>query len=156
MTKLWKENKILMIHVVCELLVLGAIVFYFVKKTKNLQSSIDDLTARLDEQEDVLKKQGNMLRQLGTHVNKQQMTMQQYYQRKNKPPPKVMKPKKRKKTIKRPVVIEKVETDSDDESESEMHAADVHEDGEEDLDAVLLEELKDLEEADDSNYLKKD
>ena len=58
------DNKQLLIHIVCEIVVAIGIIFFFSQKTKKLASYIDDLSHRLEDQEDIIKTHEQLINKL--------------------------------------------------------------------------------------------
>lgn len=77
MSKLFTENKQTMVHIVSEVVVLVGLTFYFNQKNKKLRAHIEDLAQRLEEQEDLLQKHDQIIKQLVEHVSKQRVVMPQ-------------------------------------------------------------------------------
>ena len=146
-----------MVHILSEVVVLVGLTFYFNQKNKKLMAHIEDLAQRVEEQEDLLQKHDQIIKQLVGHIGKQQAMMQQ-----NAVPPPVVasvkSPRYRKvraklrvppQPSKTPVRVHFAPKPQESESEGESEG---ESDG--DLDAELQEELNDLVEPDDS--LKKE
>ena len=173
MSKLFTDNK-QMIHILSEVVVLVGLTFYFNQKNKKLMAHIEDLAQRMEEQEDLLQKHDQLLKQIVEHISKQQAMARQNVTR---PPPssmgkpiqtrksrdKISKPKKApvrvrfaqdtKRTIlpdtaQSNVEVE-VEVEVEDEVEDEVET-------ELDLDTELREELNDLIEEEAVDSLKKE
>lgn len=64
------ENKQL-IHIATEVVALIALIFYFSSKNKKLMQYIEDLSQRLEDQEDLIQKHEQIIRQLVQAVNAQ-------------------------------------------------------------------------------------
>ena len=156
------ENK-QMIHIASEIVVVIGLTFYFNQKNKKLMGHIEDLSQRIEEQEDLLQKHEQIIRKLLDFINqseskhqhpKSQSEYQPQVQTKQKKIEKEIKPKsivpksvlskpEQKVTFKEeelprklnppPQPIEEEDEDSDEDS---------------DLDAELSEELKELESSD--------
>ena len=58
------DNKYQIIHIVSEVVVLAGLFFYINTKNKKLINRINELTQRLEEQEDIIQKHENMLLKL--------------------------------------------------------------------------------------------
>lgn len=148
-----------MVHIVSEVVVLVGLTFYFNQKNKKLMAHIEDLAQRIEEQEDLLQKHDQIIKQLVDHVSKQQVAMQQQVapvkpanvikkasprrkirvkRRLSSPPPSTP-------PVKHNPVRVHFAQDQESESESETEV---------DLDNELQEELNDLVETDTS--LKKE
>jgi hypothetical protein len=83
MSKLLENNK-QMIHVASEVVVLLGITYYFSSKNKKLVDQLDDLSQRVEEQEEIIQKhielfkqQDAMIRQLATMCQQPQQQSQQ-------------------------------------------------------------------------------
>jgi hypothetical protein len=66
MSKLLDNKQI--IHIVSEIIIIVGIVFYFTQKNKKLMNHINDLTQRIEEQEDILQKHEQMITKLSSMV----------------------------------------------------------------------------------------
>jgi phosphopantetheine adenylyltransferase len=69
MSKLLENKQI--IHIAAEIVVLVGITFYFSSKNKKLSDHIEDLSQRLEEQEDLIQKHEQIIRQLVQAMNSQ-------------------------------------------------------------------------------------
>ena len=58
------ENKQQMIHIIAEIVLMIAIVFYFNQKHKKVLSLVEDLAQRVEEQEDLLQKHEEVIKKL--------------------------------------------------------------------------------------------
>ena len=67
MSKLLENKQI--IHIATEIVVLIGITFYFSSKNKKLLSHIEDLSQRLEDQEDLIQKHEQIIKQLFNTVN---------------------------------------------------------------------------------------
>lgn len=156
-----------MVHIVSEVVVLVGLTFYFNQKNKKLMAHIEDLAQRIEEQEDLLQKHDQIIKQLVDHVSKQQVAMQQQVtapvrtanvikkasprrklrakRRLSSPPPP---PTPTPPVEQHPVRVHFAQ-DQDPESESESET-------EADLDNELQEELNDLVETETDTSLKKE
>lgn len=154
----------MLIHIVSEVVVLVGLTFYFNQKNKKLMAHIEDLAQRIEEQEDLLQKHDQIIKQLVEHVSKPQVAMQQQVtapvrtanvvkkasprrklrakRRLSSPPPSTAAPVEQ-----HPVRVHFAQDQDHPESESESET-------EADLDNELQEELNDLVETDTS--LKKE
>ncbi len=63
------ENKSLLIHVTCEVVVLGVLIFWVSRKTNNLWEQVDDLSQRLEDQEEKLHNHERIIKQLIETIN---------------------------------------------------------------------------------------
>ena len=157
MSKLLENKQI--IHIATEIVALIGIIFYFSSKNKKLLEHIEDLSQRLEDQEDLIQKHEQIIRQLVQAVNN----------RGHPPSSQPSKPKhvKRKKTPsppKRPLARPPRQPDKphvsfeDNEEVEETYepqpvksAAVVEEyssDEDSDLDAEIADELEELQEQD--------
>jgi hypothetical protein len=150
MSKLFTDNKQMMVHIISEVVVLVGITFYFNQKNKKLMAHIEDLAQRVEEQEDLLQKHEQIIKKIVTHIGNQQATQQKSVQPSfvkstplRKARAKISPPKKLPVRVQFASEIKESFTDSDSDSDSEV-----------DLDTELQEELNDLLETDDS--LKKE
>ena len=64
------ENKH-MIHIASEIIVLLGLTFYFNQKNKKIMSHIQDLSQRIEEQEDLLQKHEQVIKKLVDFISKQ-------------------------------------------------------------------------------------
>jgi hypothetical protein len=146
-----------MVHIISEVVVMLGMTFYFSSKNKQLQGYIDELSQRLEEQEDRVHKLEGTLQQLNTNfgqfVQENRMTVSNLVQKMNVPSPSQSQPKKVKQKMfnlksqplqpppqpKKVVFVEQEKEDEEEISDSE-------------LDEEIQEELKDLKE---DNVLKK-
>jgi hypothetical protein len=62
------ENK-QMIHIASEIVVIIGLTFYFNQKNKKLMSHIEDLSQRIEEQEDLLQKHEQVIRKMVDFIN---------------------------------------------------------------------------------------
>jgi hypothetical protein len=65
------ENK-QMIHIASEIVVIIGLTFYFNQKNKKLMSHIEDLSQRIEEQEDLLQKHEQVIRKMVDFINQYQ------------------------------------------------------------------------------------
>mgnify|MGYP000583589285 CR=1 FL=1 len=70
MSKLLENKQI--IHIATEIVVLIGLTFYFSSKNKKLMEHIEDLSQRLEDQEDLIQKHEQIIRQLVQAVNTNQ------------------------------------------------------------------------------------
>ena len=152
-----------MVHIVSEVVVLVGLTFYFNQKNKKLMAHIEDLAQRIEEQEDLLQKHDQIIKQLVDHVSKQQVAMQQQVTApvrkanviKKASPRRKLRAKRRLSSPPPPPPVEQhpvrvhFAQDQDPESESESET-------EADLDNELQEELNDLVEIETDTSLKKE
>jgi hypothetical protein len=79
MTKLF-ENKQQILHIVTEVIALIALTFYFSQKNKKMMSHIEDLSQRLEEQEEIIQKHDKIIEKLQAQLKAQQeFQAQQHY-----------------------------------------------------------------------------
>jgi hypothetical protein len=67
MSKIFENKQV--IHIVSEVIVLTGIIYYFSYKNKKLMTCIQELTDRVNTQEDMMKKQNQMIKELSDKVN---------------------------------------------------------------------------------------
>ena len=67
MSKIFENKQV--IHIVSEVIVLTGIIYYFSYKNKKLMTCIQELTDRLNTQEDMIKKQNQIIKELSDKVN---------------------------------------------------------------------------------------
>lgn len=136
------------LHIITEIIVVVSITIYFVNKNNQLLNHIEELEAKIKQQEEILQNHDNLILKIMNTVN--MLSQQQYIQQpqvqqlpKTKQLPRninsskkvvVILPKKEEEKPK----LSKIEEIIDEEDEEEEE--------EENLDDELLEELKDLEE----------
>ena len=66
MSKLLDNKQI--IHIVSEIVIILGITFYFTQKNKKLMNHINDLTQRIEEQEDILQKHEQIITKLSSMI----------------------------------------------------------------------------------------
>ena len=153
-----------MIHVVSEVVVLVGLTFYFNQKNKKLVAHIADLAQRVEEQEDLLQKHEQIIKQIVAYISKQQAASQ-HHSSVSQPQVRRSPPTRRVKQSQK--VLFKPPAKEDLPSSSRVRVSfasapqtsievvdDSNSEEEEDLDAELKEELSDLVETEDS--LKKE
>jgi hypothetical protein len=155
MSKLLEHKQI--IHIATEIVALIGIIFYFSSKNKKLLEHIEDLSQRLEDQEDLIQKHEQIIRQLVQAVNKvPQLSTKTSTKTSTKP--KNIKEKNthipQKSPLARPVKS-KVQFDDNDEFEEtpepfqqavvEEYSSD---DDDSDLDAEIADELEELQQQD--------
>jgi hypothetical protein len=156
MSKLLQNPQI--IHIISEAVVIIGITFYFSQKTKKLMNHINDLTQRLEDQEDIIQKHEQLILKLMNSVDElnNKPNPNQYLQQPLKQQPVKQQPISRPPenvpiiNVRRVVVGSgkkepKVEEVKVEELEEE-YTNEIEEDQEDDLDAELAEELAELEE----------
>jgi hypothetical protein len=163
------DNKPLMIHIVSEVAVIVGLTFYFNQKNKKLMAHIEDLSQRIEEQEDLLQKHEQIIKQIVGFINTQQTANQSRPSVSthliHKPPPNPPPPKRHTKKLpkvlsKQPTLLKEppssppLRVSFANVSETLAEVVDNDNETEEDLDAELREELGDLIEPGDS--LKKE
>ena len=161
MSKLLQNPQI--IHIVSEAVIIIGITFYFSQKTKKLMNHINDLTQRLEDQEDIIQKHEQLILKLMNSVD--ELNKNDYNNLNNKPnanqylqqpvkqqPVKqqpISRPPENVPTIRRVVIgtekrepkVEEVKVE-----ELEEYINEIDDEQEDDLDAELAEELAELEE----------
>lgn len=91
------ENKQI-IQIAAEVVIIVALFFYFNHKHKRLMNHIEDLAQRLEEQDEMIKKHEQIIKQLVEHINRiSQIPPQNTY---SQTPPRVIVPKPQNKNIK--------------------------------------------------------
>jgi cell division septum initiation protein DivIVA len=155
MSKLLENKQI--IHIATEIVALMGIVFYFSSKNKKLLEHIEDLSQRLEDQEDLIQKHEQIIRQLVQTVNKgshNQSSQPKYItkptQEKNKKMPSPTKRKdndvKSKIQLYTQEPVEQVVEQLVEQAVIEEYSSDS--DSDSDLDADIAEELDELQEQD--------
>jgi hypothetical protein len=76
MTKLF-ENKQQILHIVTEVIALIALTFYFSQKNKKMMSHIEDLSQRLEEQEEIIQKHDKIIEKLQAQLQAQLHSQQE-------------------------------------------------------------------------------
>jgi len=159
------ENK-QMIHIASEIVVVIGLTFYFNQKNKKLMGHIQDLSQRIEEQEDLLQKHAEIIKKLSESIKQHQSEFKEkqrqsdYYQLSHPPPPlpqqvqiKHKKEIKPKSILTKPVLTkpEPKLTFKEEEQPRKLRFPpkyeEEHEEEDEedtDLDAELEEELKEL------------
>ncbi len=154
-----------MIHIASEIVVVIGLTFYFNQKNKKLMSHIEDLSQKIEEQEDLLQKHEQIIKKLVESINhyqsefKHQQRQSDYY-----PPPQQVqtKNKKNEKEIKtKSILVKPVLSKSEPKvsfkednprklnppqppKEEKEEEEEEEEEEDSDLDAELSEELKEL------------
>lgn len=150
MSKLLENKQI--IHIAAEIVVLIGITFYFSSKNKKLSDHIEDLSQRLEEQEDLIQKHEQIIRQLVQAMNAQNNGLVHKKQLANNDTKNVAKPKKKVKSASQPRVNRPTVTFNDNEEVKEIESDDSHDEysSEDDsmLDAEIAEELQELQQQD--------
>jgi hypothetical protein len=157
MSTLFTNNKQMMVHIVSEIVVLVGITFYFNQKNKKLMAHIEDLAQRVEEQEDLLQKHDQIIKQLVDHLSKQQaMTQQNIVQHSPKAPittkQKVL--SKHQVVQQAPVRVHFAQEEEEEEEEQEEEKCDSELETEADFDTELQEELNDLVDVTDDDLKK--
>ena len=164
------ENKH-MIHIASEIIVLLGLTFYFNQKNKKIMGHIQDLSQRIEEQEDLLQKHEQVIRKLVDFISKQPESTNTLHPQVNSPniqlknqrkkpastkeihtkpplvaptPPKLEPPKVTFDPLQRKsssIRIQEVESEEDEDED----------DQESDLDTELAEELGELEDFNDES-----
>ncbi len=152
----------MMIHIVSEVVVLVGLTFYFNQKNKKLRAHIEDLAQRLEEQEDLLQKHDQIIKQLVEHVSKQRVVIPQKMVKHTQAPSVIRPPAKKVRTKHRISSTSNANAnDKPKEQQVRVHFSqdpDPYSDSESEtevnFDDELQEELNDLIDQDDS--LKKE
>lgn len=124
------ENKQLLVHVVSEVVVLIGITYYFSGKNKKLMNHIEDLVQRIEEQEDIIQQHDQQIKKLiSFHVQKSQqntiMKKQEYSVPKQSEiiqKQQVVKKNKQPVVVKEEPVVELEEESSEEENDDELDA----------------------------------
>jgi len=154
------ENK-QMIHIATEIVVLIGITFYFSSKNKKLSEYIEDLSQRLEDQEDLIQKHEQIIRQLVQAVNTQTDSVKPHDVRKkkykSKPTSQTTVSDQHQSPI-RPVTVRQSSirptvsfNDNDKDSSSikiEEYSSDNDSDNDSDLDDEISDELHELQQQD--------
>uniref|UniRef100_A0A6C0JS92 Uncharacterized protein n=1 Tax=viral metagenome TaxID=1070528 RepID=A0A6C0JS92_9ZZZZ len=159
MSKLLENKQI--IHIATEIVALIGIIFYFSSKNKKLLEHIEDLSQRLEDQEDLIQKHEQIIRQLVQAVNNRghppspssQPSKPKHVKRKKTPsPPKRPLARPQRQPDKPHVSFEdNEEVEETYEPQPVKSAAVVEEyssDEDSDLDAEIADELEELQEQD--------
>ena len=77
MTKLLDNKQI--IHIVSEIVIILGITFYFSQKNKKMMNHINDLTQRIEEQEDILQKHEQMIAKLSSIIDELNSRQRGFY-----------------------------------------------------------------------------
>ena len=153
------ENKQQLIHVASEIVVIIGVVFYFNQKHKKMLKHIEDLSQRLEEQEDLVQKHEEIIKKLVESVNSQmyysQPTTEQNLVNTLQPPivdqqvPIVKKVVQKVVSPPTPKVVQKVVSPPKKlvkpVIKQEVVVEELVEEVEEDLDAELVSELEELD-----------
>lgn len=165
MSKLLGNKQI--IHIVSEIVILIGIVFYFSSKNNNLIAQIDDLSQRLEEQNELIQKHEQIIRQLVQSINNrgpvpvtlQQPSISMQTQSNNSSKTGVRKPKQvkqlkevkivsPKKPIARPPQVTFDDNEEVDEVEEILKPDEESSEDDSDLDAEIADELEELQQQD--------
>lgn len=160
MSKLLENKQI--IHIATEIVALIGIIFYFSSKNKKLLEHIEDLSQRLEDQEDLIQKHEQIIRQLVQAVNNRghppspspQPSKPKHVKRKKTPstPKRPLARPPRQQPDKPPVSFEdNEEVEETYEPQPVKSAAVVEEyssDEDSDLDAEIADELEELQQQD--------
>lgn len=120
-----------MIHVASEVVVLMGLTYYFNQKNKKLMSFIDDLTQRIEDQEDIISKHDEIIERIVAHIsNKQAPPVHVKKKQNSKVRTRKQNPEQNKTQYNYNVTQPEENIDSESDS---------------DLDSELAEELKELE-----------
>jgi hypothetical protein len=133
------ENK-QMVHIAAEVIILIGITFYFSQKNRRLMGHIEDLTHRMEEQDDVIDKHEKILQRLVKHATNSSTPVKSVVTAKLNPSlPVEQKPSDQQ--LKEPLKDVPVH-----EAESKIDEVDSESDTSDDLDKELVDELRELEE----------
>jgi hypothetical protein len=121
------ENKPLLIHVACEVVVLGVLIFWIHRKTSNLWDQVDELSQRLEDQEDTIQNHSRLIKEIIQMLNNQRV---QTKSQSIKPPPHNRPP------VKRPQPPPQIEEPDFEDEFNETES---------DMDEALKDELAELE-----------
>lgn len=144
------ENK-QVVHIACEVVALIGLVIHFSKKNTKLNSYIDEVAQRLEEQEELIKKHEQLIGNLVQTINNMKYVQEQPIQQKSKkhsqslqkkthtmPPLEPPKPVRR-------ISQTKIDFNLDiPQSKEEERQDSSSSEDEEDLDAEIAEELQEL------------
>ena len=160
MSKLLEKKDI--IHIATEIVVLIGITFYFSSKNKKLLEHIEDLSKRIEEQEDIVQKHEKIIIQLVQNINNNNpdnLNRPQVRQNNNNPdnlnrPPNIQRSLSKKsvvssKKVNSPIKVSFIETNQEQKNSSTL-IQDDDSDDESALDEEIAEELQDLEQ--NSNF----
>ena len=124
------ENKTLLIHVTCEVVVLGVLIFWVHRRTSNLWEQIEDMSQRLEDQEDKIQNHERIIKEMINMLNSQRVPPAQQSVVKQTKPPHRKPPARKLQKVEEPVEdIEEnllemnIEEDDFEETESEMDDA---------------------------------
>jgi len=144
------ENK-QVVHIACEVVALIGLVIHFSKKNTKLNSYIDEVAQRLEEQEELIKKHEQLIENLVQTINNMKYVQEQPIQQKSKkhsqslkkkthtmPPLEPPKPVRR---ISQTKIDFNLDIPQSKEEEREDNSSS---EDEEELDAELAEELQEL------------
>ena len=171
------ENKQQMFHIASEIVVLFGITFYFNQKNKKLLSHIEDLSQRVEDQEDIIQKHEQVIRKLLEFVNQQSLpktenlpptqsaiqVKEQYF---NETPIKRTKHRRSKSTveIEKPSLVSNKQisnrisdntTDKNKEDVNNFEVSSFSGNDSDNLDAEILDELEELKNSNNDLSLKK-
>ena len=165
MSKLLENKQI--IHIATEVVVLIGLTFYFSSKNKKLMEHIEDLSQRLEDQEDLIQKHEQIIRQLVQAVNKQngnQSHQSKLHPKKSKKPKMSNFNQSSHSQITRPPMNQPVTVNFDDNEdivehvephvEPQIELVESSED-DSDLDGEIAEELQELQSQQEAGLKKK-
>ena len=159
-------------HIATEVVVLLCVTFYFSSKNKKLLEHIEDLSQRLEDQEDSIQKHDQIIKQLVQLVNnrqpyqppqteplRQQVSGSSQSPKSIRKKPNQINTDKQKNKIKSPPKIYEENEEIDDEADIQQYEVEdkleLLSDDESALDAELAQELEELDNEDVNNSLKK-
>ena len=141
-----------MVHIATEIVVILGLTFYFNQKTKKLMGCIDELNKKVQEQEELLKKHEQIIKQMIEFINKLEIPKEQPKEKNGK---KTKIPKSpvvtKKDVLKIPLKVSEKTNNIKIEPKPKVKLTKIQElesEEESDLDAELEEELKELIESD--------
>ena len=124
------EYKQLIIHVACEVVVFGVLIFWIHKRTSSLSLQIEELTQRVDDQEEKLQNHERILKQMTEMINKRGSHSKPSSAPKTESSKPHKKPKPEKKVEE--TQIEETESEMDERIRDELAELEISEDEEDD------------------------
>lgn len=168
MTKLFENKQI--IHIAIEVIIIAGIVFYFSSKNKKLLQHIENLSQRLEEQDELLQKHEKIINQLVIKINNRPSVVTQNVQTIQPSSKEQNKSLATKKKISSHVEFDETEIINKDENKKmsspfsnkvkhvefadikvineDEHSEEYSSENESDLDAEIADELNELEQED--------
>lgn len=77
MTSLWNNNKNIILHITCEIVILCLIIYWNNKKYNKLLNHVTELNIKINEQEEIIKLHNKQINDLFEKINKKQITPKQ-------------------------------------------------------------------------------